>query len=232
MDLVRIVFEFDGTLSLNNDLVLHESPVAIDWVRGTSLLVNGALLDLNNATQIKDNHFVVRLPSSAPIRVTHASTHFVFPKRYVVEVGQTNNTTFFTIFSKETEKFAVDLGCVVGVPKVTLENNLVVLTDDAVRFAYDPANNKVMEHKVFLHESAPIPHRFLRHILNRDFDGARALLAFAPSNEQLAGFFGDFGVLLNNYLGDENIVSIVVGDTTKNLEFEIAGGVIQNINHK
>lgn len=232
MEIIRIVLEFDGKVTVNNDLVLEESPAAIDWFRDCDLVISGKAMTQADMLEINPHHFILDLKkSSSPqtLKVTHASTHFIFPRRFVVEVGHGESTSFFTIFAKESDKFAVDLEAPVTEPKVTLENSQITLRDKNVLFRYDPLTNKVLEHKVFLSEESPLPFRFLQHIRNGEFERARELLNFSPSDEQLKGYFGKFDVLLNNYLEDESIVSIVQGGKVKNLRFEIVDGKIDNI---
>ena len=77
-----------------------------------------------------------------------------------------------------------------------------------------------------------LPFAFLQCVALGDYENARAMLSFEISDEHLKNYFGDFEVLLNNYLDTPNTVSILPkgADTAKTFTFEIKDGKIININ--
>jgi hypothetical protein len=80
---------------------------------------------------------------------------------------------------------------------------------------------------------------FLQCVKYGDFENARAMLDFNTTDAHLKQYFGGFDILLNNYLGDPNTISIVpdaasvhrpVFTVAKNITFQIENGHISNIN--
>ncbi|MCL2570292.1 MAG: hypothetical protein FWE16_03745 [Firmicutes bacterium] len=250
MDSIRLIFESDETIIINNDLVVHDFPFAMDWFTNADLIIQLAnklhpkfitqlTLNTNHLDkfphtiyQITPKLFLIKLKTqqiSNTLKVTHTSTHFIFPKRYTVEIAQNENSSFFTIFSKKHDKFAVCLDTIVQNPNISLQDNKIVLTDSNIHFVYCPAHNRVEKHlkKPFKH--APLQLMFLQHILFDEYSKARKLLSFDISETSLRNYFGNFEILLNNYLGDQNIVTIIKENKPQNLRFEIQNNMIINI---
>ena len=78
-----------------------------------------------------------------------------------------------------------------------------------------------------------IPFLFLESVRRGDFDRARKYLSFEISDKNLKEYFGEFEILVNNYLGDEKVFSILPKDAnaSKNFVFEIVDGKIANISN-
>lgn len=76
-----------------------------------------------------------------------------------------------------------------------------------------------------------VPFLFLESVRRGDYERARQVLSFHISDHKLKEYFGDFEILVNNYLGHENIFSILPKDSdiAKNFVFEIIDGKIANI---
>jgi len=72
---------------------------------------------------------------------------------------------------------------------------------------------------------------FLESVRRGDFERARKYLSFEISDENLKNYFGEFEILVNNYLGREDVFSVLPKDssTTKNFVFEIRDEKIANI---
>lgn len=246
LSLVRLVFEYSGTLLVNDYRadITPGSPFAMDWFLNQDLVIdnldkrfifntgggNTGLVVL----QVTDKLFIIKPPSRPkPLRVTYAATHFIFPKRYVVELASNDETSFFTIYSKTSDKIAVNLGMLLQNPKTTFEgtggSSRIILQDEGIFFSFDPQNGKVLEHKVHPRPGDSLPLTLLQHIKNKNFEQARGMLSFPITEVQLAKYFGEFEVLRNNYLGDVNTVSIIQGGKVKNLSFTVEGRLIGNI---
>jgi len=147
----------------------------------------------------------------------------------VVEIGDGENTSFFTTYSNKENKFAVDLGVKVDNPTVKLQDNKIVVEGDGLSFIYNPTSNSVVSHKKNYKDGSPLPFVFLQCLKNKEFEKARKMLAFNIDEKSLGEYFGDFEILLNNYLGDENVFSIVQKGAVKNLRFGVKDGLIQNV---
>ena len=76
-----------------------------------------------------------------------------------------------------------------------------------------------------------VPFLFLESVRRGDFDRARTYLSFHISDENLKNYFGEFEILVNNYLGREDVFSILPKEAmaTKNFVFEIVNEKIANI---
>ena len=89
-----------------------------------------------------------------------------------------------------------------------------------------------------------VPFLFLESVRRGDFERARRYLSFEISDENLKEYFGEFELLVNNYLGREDVFSILQlprhasgvpplrteGELiAKSFVFEIVGGKIANI---
>ena len=76
-----------------------------------------------------------------------------------------------------------------------------------------------------------VPFLFLENVRRGNFEQARKYLSFDISDENLKNYFGEFEILINNYLGQDNTFSILPLDsnTTKNFVFEIVDDKIANI---
>ncbi|MCL2755547.1 MAG: hypothetical protein FWE45_00655 [Firmicutes bacterium] len=244
MEFIKLIFEHTGTLVINNEVTVTEFPYSMNWFDGADLVVDtlqerfvfNTQSTLPNDTcrifEINPNHYVIRIEKKAAeriLQVTHASTHFIFPKRYIVEIGQGNDTSFFTIYTNKENRFAVDLGVKINNPNVVLENNKIVIKDELLSFAFDPSSNTVTWHRRYFKSGTPIPFVFLQYLQNGEYSKARSMLAFNIDEQGLEKYFGKFEILLNNYLQDENIFSIIQGKKVKNLRFEIEGAMIQNV---
>ena len=74
-------------------------------------------------------------------------------------------------------------------------------------------------------------HLFLESVRRADYDRARRYLTFEISDKQLREYFGEFEILVNNYLGREDVFSILPkgAEAAKNFLFEVEGGRIRNI---
>jgi hypothetical protein len=76
-----------------------------------------------------------------------------------------------------------------------------------------------------------VPFLFLESVRRGDFERARKYLGFDISDENLKNYFGEFEILANNYLGREDVFSILPKNSTtaKNFVFEIVDDKIANI---
>ena len=76
-----------------------------------------------------------------------------------------------------------------------------------------------------------VPFLFLENVRRGDFDRARTYLNFHISDQNLREYFGEFEILINNYLGREDVFSVLPknGESTKNFIFEIKNEKIANI---
>ena len=76
-----------------------------------------------------------------------------------------------------------------------------------------------------------IPFLFLESVRRGEYDRARKYLTFHISDQNLKKYFGDFEILVNNYLGRDDVFSILPknSDTAKNFVFEIVNTKIANI---
>ncbi|MCL2850800.1 MAG: hypothetical protein FWE01_00345 [Firmicutes bacterium] len=246
MNLVRIIFELSTPMILNNELTVSTYPFAIDYPKDTDIVIDNMserfIFNTRNVTddnaskywdiiQINKELIVLRShkDTNKKINIENTSSHFIFPKRYIVELGNDEKVTYFTIYSKQTDKVAINLGTVAINPGVMLERNTIILRSDNISFTYDPVQNKVLEHKIFLHQSSPLPFRFLQHLKNKDLLEAQKLLAFKINLEKLESYFGNFEIILNNYLNQENLVTVKTNGEIKTLHFEIKDNLIQNI---
>ena len=249
MDLIRIIFEFTNPIVLNNEMTVSEFPFALDYPRGSELVVDnlsekfilnvGAKETGNETTthskfevlKITDDVFIVRGKSvvDKKLHVIHASSHFLFPRRYIVELGNDVDTTYFTIYSRQTDKIAINLGIKVENAGILMESGKIILRADNISFTYNPTANMVEEHKLHYSPGTPIPFIFLQHLKNGDFSLAKKMLGFKISDNQIKNYFGKFEMLLNNYLDDESLVSIRTKDGVRNLRFHIKGDIIENI---
>jgi len=241
----RIIFEHSGTIVLNNELTVTKFPFAIDYPVGADLVIdtldekfvfNPSSPHLNDSNhkvlKIKHNLYVIKIErkdSEKILRVIHASSHFIFPKRYVVEIGEGEHTSFFTIHSNKENKFAVDLGITLNNPSTTLQDNKIVINERGLSFIFDPQENKVLKHTKSFGDEIPLPFKFLQYLQNQEYDKASKLLSFETSDHALREYFGNFDILLNNYLQDANILSIIQNGVVKNLKFSIQDGKIQNV---
>ena len=246
MNTMRLIFEHNSPIILNNELTVDKFPFALDYPHGSDLIIDTfknkfifrhSDLSANSfqthaeTIQINENIIIIHLKKPTPqqLSVTHASSHFIFPKRYIVELGNNGDTTYFTIYSKSTNKIAINLNIRTDNPGVMLEQNKIILRDDNISFSYDPITNKILEHKIFYHTDSPIPFQFLQHLKNNDLESAEKLLAFKISPEKLATYFGKFDIILNNYLNNPSLVSIKINNQVKTLHFTIQNNLIQNI---
>ena len=75
----------------------------------------------------------------------------------------------------------------------------------------------------------PLPFMFLQHVRKKEYALAKKLLGFDISEKGLKDYFGDFELLLNNYLEDENLVSIIKGGQVQTLRFVVEAGTIVNL---
>lgn len=79
-------------------------------------------------------------------------------------------------------------------------------------------------------EAHEIPFAFLQCLSVGDYTNARKLLNFEISDEQLKQYFGEFEVLLNNYLEQPNLYSVLMRDgSVKTFTVGIEYGKITNI---
>jgi len=78
-----------------------------------------------------------------------------------------------------------------------------------------------------------VPFLFLESVRRGDFDRARKYLTFHISDENLKNYFGEYEILVNNYLGRDDVFSVLPknGDTVKNFVFEIKDEKIANISN-
>jgi len=78
-----------------------------------------------------------------------------------------------------------------------------------------------------------VPFLFLESVRRGGFDRARTYLNFHINDENLKNYFGEFEILVNNYLGRDDVFSVLPknGTTTKNFVFEIVNEKIANISN-
>jgi len=76
-----------------------------------------------------------------------------------------------------------------------------------------------------------VPFLFLESVRRGDLERARKYLSFHISDQNLREYFGEFEILVNNYLGREDVFSILPknGEASKNFVFEIRNEKIANI---
>jgi hypothetical protein len=77
-----------------------------------------------------------------------------------------------------------------------------------------------------------VPFMFLECVRRGDFERARKFLSFEIGDKQLKDYFGEFEILVNNYLERDDVFSILQkgSETAKSFVFEIVDGKIKNIN--
>jgi len=250
METIRLIFESTTPIIINNKLHVDSFPFALDWFKNANLpelsVAQGSkqlieqCSEINNVKQAPTSPVykifdissslkliqIISLPEK--LTITQTASFFIFPKRYVVELGSDNHTSYFTIYSKSTDKLAINLNTKTGPCELKQENGKIILTASNLHFIFNPASNRVEQNKKNLH-SAPIPFIFLNHLKNKDFDSAKKLLSFNISDKALSEYFGEFNILLNNYLNIPNVFSITQGDTVKNLTFTLENNKITNI---
>ena len=76
-----------------------------------------------------------------------------------------------------------------------------------------------------------VPFLFLESVRRGDCDRARKYLGFHISDANLKNYFGEFEILVNNYLNSPDVFSILPKNTAaaKNFVFQIIDGKIANI---
>lgn len=155
MDLVRVVFEIEPPFILNNELVIRDSPMALDWWQGQDLVVD-----------ILKERFLVNLVDDA----------------YSIEIN----------------------------PDLFLVRKKAVLSPTA---------------------KCPLQFYFLSLVQKGELEKARKLLGFEISVPALKKFFGEFDIILNNYLDCPKTFSILPkGErVARNLVFTIEGERIVDI---
>jgi len=102
-----------------------------------------------------------------------------------------------------------------GFQKIKIKNNLFILR-----------KGKQKKGKTDL-----VPFIFLECVRRGEFDRARKFLSFEISDKQLKDYFGEFEILVNNYLERDDVFSILPkgADAAKSFLFEIVGGKIGNL---
>jgi len=78
-----------------------------------------------------------------------------------------------------------------------------------------------------------VPFLFLESVRRGDLERARKYLSFDISDENLKNYFGEFEILVNNYLGRDDVFSVLPKEAvaTKNFIFEIRDEKIANISN-
>ena len=76
-----------------------------------------------------------------------------------------------------------------------------------------------------------LPFLFLESVRRGEYERARKYLTFQISDENLKQYFGEFELLVNNYLERDDVFSILPKDSNvaKNFKFEIADGKIVGV---
>lgn len=76
-----------------------------------------------------------------------------------------------------------------------------------------------------------VPFLFLESVRRGELERARKHLGFDISDQNLKEYFGEFEILVNNYLGEDNVFSVLPKNTkaAKNFVFQIVDGKIANI---
>ena len=226
METIRLVFESSTPITINNQLSVDSFPFAMDWFNGAEL---PTISHPHKVINITPTTKVIRIDSHPEkLPVTRAASFFMFPKRYIVELGSDDATTYFTIYSKSSDKLAINLGTKVTDCQIKQENNKIVLTSKNLNFIFNPITNRVEQHQKTWTD-APIPLLFLNHLKNKNLADAKKLLSFDITDKALSEYFGEFDILLNNYLNIPNVFSIIQGDKVKNLTFTIEDNKISNI---
>ncbi|MCL2846237.1 MAG: hypothetical protein FWE38_00940 [Firmicutes bacterium] len=177
MEVVRIVFEFEGQVVLNNEVLLTKSPAAIDWPRFSDILVNNEIWNTAKMLKITDKIFLCRI-------------------KRIPKYGEMKMVT----------------------PNIATDGKRSVFIEDEKY--YDLG---------VIYREAPPPIMFLQHVQFKEFESAKRMLGFDISDKLLTQFFGDFEILLNNYMDDKNVFSIVKKGQVQNLSFVIENGIIKNI---
>ena len=240
---VRVVLEFDGNLVLNNEVLCEQSPVAFDWVKGSGFLVDfdGRKKVINlgkptpNVLEISPTLYLVRLTrEKAPeseLKVVYSNTFQSFLNRYTVEIANGASTSYFTVKFGRDNRFAFDLGVLVVEPSVSMKNNKLVLEAKNTALTYCLQSNKVEKHTKKLFANGPVHFMFIQHVMNQEWGEAQALLAFNIGEAALSKYFGGIReVLLNNYLDEENSLSVIKDDgKVQTFRFQLDGGHISNV---
>ena len=249
MEFIRLVFDCQETVVINNQFTMTQA-FYIDWPKDADVLVDNLgekfLINVNNnaskATiiQINPQHFIVQLPQikqeEKELKIVFSATHYVNMKKYTVELANTGNETFFTIFSKQSEKFAIPLGVRVLSPQTSVERDKIILKDERIHLEYDPAKNTVVQNKKYWNNHTPLPFRFLQHIQNKEYEQAATLISFSTNPRALEKYFGEFEIILNNFLDDTSVLSVIPKPKSsgnhhkaRNFRFTLEDGVIANI---
>jgi len=76
-----------------------------------------------------------------------------------------------------------------------------------------------------------VPFMFLDCVRRGEFERARKYLGFNISDKNLKSYFGEFEILVNNYLERDDVFSVLPKgtETAKNFIFEMVEGKITNI---
>jgi len=241
MKMLRFAIEFDGTIILNNEYKSDVSPVVIDWFDGVDLVIDNIeqkfVFNNHNLSalpfqvlEVTPGLLILRPKKQGQALVKQTHSFFIFPKKYTVQIADAQ-TTFFTIFDKGGERFALDLGRIVHDPKVEARNNNITLDADGISLVYNPHNNVLekFDREETHHASDSLPATFLKHVRNRSYESAKKLLGFELHESHLEKYFGRFEILRNNYLQNPNIVSIIQNGKVRNVIFTMNNNIISNL---
>ncbi|MCL2586693.1 MAG: hypothetical protein FWE31_00450 [Firmicutes bacterium] len=153
--MVKVIFEMDSPFVLNNEVIVRECPVEVDWWRGQPMVVD------------------------------------LLTERFLLDL--------------ETDPYSIQISEKLFLVRKKLD--LQVSPD------------------------SPLPFYFLSLVQQGQMAKARDLLSFDITESALREFFGEFEIILNNYLEDEKVFSILPNGerVAKNFRFDVEGIKITNI---
>jgi hypothetical protein len=256
VNLVTFVIEYDGKVIINNEYTVavgKNAPIFVTWFVGSDFIVEAEEKIIINTDKmesadlcdakivfIEPDIYIIRLGKTKTaeddLTIAASETISLGMRKYFVDVAKGSDTTFLTCSGRD-QRYALDLCCVVTEYKIDITDGDIVLhgktENGKVMARLNPASGDVSRH-VVTYNTTCLPFMFLQRVQLKEYDAARELLSFFISDRQIENFFGDFEIVLNNYLNDENMFSIIPRNENnfvraKNLVFDISGGVIQNI---
>lgn len=169
MDLIKIVIEFDGKITINNELiifVLPHRPFAIEWFLNNDLIIetHEKIIFNSNSPQTTKSATIIKIPPNTYIirpdahrepemnlTVIVSKQLFIFPKRYNVELACGTHTSYMTVNNKN-EKIAIDLGTRVTDGSFEVSNLNVILKakseNNSVFVVFNPTTGKTEHHVI------------------------------------------------------------------------------------
>ena len=208
MRLVKYIIEYNEKVTINNEYTVNvekNRPLLLEWFADNEIIVHPA----GQTIKIDESTFIVRSRAE----------------------NKENKTE--TKINKDEKVTIQKLNTVLGHVKITKYKKDVV-TESYIAIQNQSNNNFQLSTFNFQLSDIELPIAFLQCVQYGDFENARAMLSFDISDTHLRDYFGDFEVLINNYLDQPELVSILPAgsDTARTFRFQIQKGKISNINDK